>query len=397
MPKDNYDLPIPKFGSNATKFPPNVFGTQTPLDLTDPQYLKNIVSNGNYAKGQEGNATADGLYARSDIENENAKILFINGFLADRIFPRGLFAYSSSAEYYQHSPTFEISTGKIFQSLQDSNIGKPFTDTAWWLDTGQTIQTLYTNITNLQNKTLPTATTTTQGVSFLNKKIELSWASITSLNYSAGVMNFDDETGQALLIASTINFATNGLNGLDTGVLSANSSYYIFAIYNPTTKISGMIASASKTLPTLPSGFTKKEYRGACMTNGSSQIRSGTYLYKKDGTYHFTYDNLTIDAFHQNDSGAFQNYTLTIPILNGLVLIGGQVNSDVQSSYPFILLYQKDRPGNAIVAVRSADSGSSLSQGYIPLVNTNQIAKEWGGVGAWRVWQYTLGWVDYLI
>lgn len=151
MPKDNYDLPIPKFGSNATKFPPNVFGTQTPLDLTDPQYLKNIVSNGNYAKGQEGNATADGLYARSDIENENAKILFINGFLADRIFPRGLFAYSSTAEYYQHSPTFEISTGKIFQSLQDSNIGKPLTDTAWWLDTGQTIQTLYTNITQQAN------------------------------------------------------------------------------------------------------------------------------------------------------------------------------------------------------------------------------------------------------
>jgi hypothetical protein len=56
--------------------------------------------------------------------------------------------------------------------------------------------------------------------------------------------------------SATLNFATTGLNGLDTGSLVANTWYYIWAILNPTTGATGFLASTSSTSPTMPSGFT---------------------------------------------------------------------------------------------------------------------------------------------
>ena len=106
------------------------------------------------------------------------------------------------------------------------------------------------------------------------KPILLSYNSETVVNYSAGGVIFDDYTGSATVTAGTINLATNGLNGFDTGTLPTTGWVYTYAIYNPTTGVSGLLASLSSTTPTLPSGFTKKSrIRNGLIRISSSQIQ----------------------------------------------------------------------------------------------------------------------------
>jgi hypothetical protein len=93
----------------------------------------------------------------------------------------------------------------------------------------------------------------------LPKPIILSYVNTTTLNYTSGTFDADDYSARYSVTAGTINLATNGLNGLDTGSVPADGWFYTYAIYNPTTGASGLIASLSATTPTLPSGFTKKQ------------------------------------------------------------------------------------------------------------------------------------------
>jgi hypothetical protein len=69
----------------------------------------------------------------------------------------------------------------------------------------------------------------------------------------------------------TINLATTGANGLDTGSIAASTFYHVFIIYNGTT-FAGL-ASTSATSPSLPSGYTYSMRIGTMQTDGSSHLR----------------------------------------------------------------------------------------------------------------------------
>ena len=70
----------------------------------------------------------------------------------------------------------------------------------------------------------------------------------------------------------TIDTSTTGALALDTGTLANATGYYIWAIFNPTTATASVLASASESSPTMPSGYTKKRLVGFFRTNGSAQI-----------------------------------------------------------------------------------------------------------------------------
>jgi len=77
--------------------------------------------------------------------------------------------------------------------------------------------------------------------------------------------------------SSTINFATTGAGGLDTGSIAASAGYFGYRIYNPTTATGACIASTSSTANgvTLPSGYTK------CVRLCSNfRTNSSSYLYR---------------------------------------------------------------------------------------------------------------------
>jgi len=119
------------------------------------------------------------------------------------------------------------------------------------------------------------------------------------IDFTTGNFDFDDQSGQATLSAITkqIDAAwAEGTNagGLDTGTVAADTFYYLFAIYNPTTQTSDALFSASKTNPTLPSGYTKKKHIAALYTDGSANIRSGDYTFS-ESNYRFRYSTRILD------------------------------------------------------------------------------------------------------
>lgn len=68
--------------------------------------------------------------------------------------------------------------------------------------------------------------------------------------------------------AGTINMATNGANGLDTGAVAASTWYYTYAI-SKTDGTKAFLASLSATAPTMPAGYSYMAGIGSIYTDPS--------------------------------------------------------------------------------------------------------------------------------
>lgn len=79
-------------------------------------------------------------------------------------------------------------------------------------------------------------------------------------------------TNLRLSSATECNLAVNGVNGLDTGSVAADTWYYIFIIFNPTTNTTNTLASTSRTTPTLPEGYSIFRWIGSIKTYSTAQI-----------------------------------------------------------------------------------------------------------------------------
>lgn len=95
----------------------------------------------------------------------------------------------------------------------------------------------------------------------------------TTITLDSALYCRDDNDDANIVLSSGFNKVTGstfaagtGLGGLDTGTIAANTFYYLFAIYNPTTEASDVLFSLSETSPTLPSGYTKKRLIGGFRT-----------------------------------------------------------------------------------------------------------------------------------
>lgn len=121
----------------------------------------------------------------------------------------------------------------------------------------------------------PSSTQIAQPEGGINHGRKISWASNTTLNVSAASIIMKNAAGQTVKASNpttTINAATNGANGLDTGSLGSSTWYYVWGIYNPATSTYASLLSLSSTAPTLPSGYTYSALLGAALTDGSSHF-----------------------------------------------------------------------------------------------------------------------------
>lgn len=106
--------------------------------------------------------------------------------------------------------------------------------------------------------------------SFSNLKVSSS-GSIAGVAVSADVLVVADSSGIPFVLKSlsfSINSATVGAGGLDSGVLSASTWYSVWVIWNGATA-SGLI-SLSTTSPTMPSGYTHKARIGWIRTDSTA-------------------------------------------------------------------------------------------------------------------------------
>ncbi len=102
----------------------------------------------------------------------------------------------------------------------------------------------------------------------------LLWVSNTTLTVSIGqardITNTNDIVNSAAL---TLNMATNGANGLDTGTIAASTMYYVWIVGDSTDySTTCCLASLSSTAPTLPFAYDMQRRIGAIFSNSSMHI-----------------------------------------------------------------------------------------------------------------------------
>ena len=128
------------------------------------------------------------------------------------------------------------------------------------------------------------ASTTNKGVAFLSNPITIVFNSTTQMDIGAGIVNYDNGSGQLLCQAITKTLQASGSwtagtnqNGLDTGARANSTWYNIFVIVKNSDNTSDILYSLSRTAPTVPSGYTLVAWIGAIRTDGSANINS-SYL-----------------------------------------------------------------------------------------------------------------------
>ena len=157
------------------------------------------------------------------------------------------------------------------------------------------------------------ATTTTQGIVYLNNPVTVSNNATTpntDLDFTAGNFVLSDGSGQAISTAMTKRLQSSGAwtagaggNLLLSGSRAINSTYHVYAIFNPTTlqvdygAILGVAGTAPNPTSVLPSGYTKysKNPIFSLLTDASGNIRTGIAYFRSDGNYHFFYNVPVVD------------------------------------------------------------------------------------------------------
>lgn len=118
--------------------------------------------------------------------------------------------------------------------------------------------------------------TTAGSVPGKTQTVIINGTSDTNITITAAAIALWDGSASfftALGVNVTINAATNGANGLDTGGLGPASWYAIYVIYNPgTNTVAGLLSLNFTTPAALPSGYTMYARVGAIITDGSAHL-----------------------------------------------------------------------------------------------------------------------------
>jgi hypothetical protein len=196
----------------------------------------------------------------------------------------------------------------------------------------------YFDATNLTK-----ATTTNQGVSYLNNPITIANNATTpntDIDFSGGVFNFSDGTGQALATAMTKRLQSSGSwsagaggNLLLSGARANSSTYHLFAMSKADgTTDYGALLGVANTDPNptsvLPSGYTKFNRVGSILTDGSGNIRA---FIQNERLF-----SLTTPLISQNltlSTNTRSAYTLDVPLgIKVLANIYGSVSKNSSGS-----------------------------------------------------------------
>lgn len=104
--------------------------------------------------------------------------------------------------------------------------------------------------------------------------MQLAWGSNTTLTVAAGQIRDNTNAYDIVFSATkTLNAATNGANGLDTGALANSTWYYLFAIADTTQNLDpALLLSTSRTAPYLPGNYDVFVLIGMARTDGSAHF-----------------------------------------------------------------------------------------------------------------------------
>lgn len=173
---------------------------------------------------------------------------------------------------------------------------------------------------------------------------EYATASTLTVRSGLAVM---DETGNAVINVPsniTLNLATSGLNGLDTGTEVANTWYYVWLIRRSSDGAVGALFSTSLTTPILPSGYDQRRRLPLAVRNDAASdiipfwVTEG-WPYRPKIVYNVNIgDRLNIGSNNVLNNGAATTFTtvalntLVPPIARIAILKGDHSYSSTQGS-----------------------------------------------------------------
>ena len=217
---------------------------------------------------------------------------------------------------------------------------------------------------------LTKATSTTQGISYLNNPITIANNATDANNdidFSAGNFAFNDGSKQAVISAMTKRLDaswTAGTNqgGLDTGSKANSTWYYCYAIHNPTSDVSDAIFSANATTPTLPSGYTKKSKAlFAFKTSSGGNILGGTWL--SDRSFYFN-----VNILEEQNGVTTGDFVLAgVPLLPLKAIMRAEVGASAASAYPILSVGISNLC--IIFAAGNPEVGGDFGSGEVPTAN----------------------------
>jgi hypothetical protein len=145
----------------------------------------------------------------------------------------------------------------------------------------------------------------------------------SSNTYDMNIGNFNGQTNSsaAANVATTINCAVNGFNGLDTGTLGVSKVYYIYVISDPVSgNTTGAVASlaAPSVGPLMPFGYSAYRHVGFAVTSSGS-VFLAAYMTGVNSNRNFFYD-APISVGTTATEAAYTAIDLTkfVPLVNNL-------------------------------------------------------------------------------
>lgn len=157
-----------------------------------------------------------------------------------------------------------------------------------------------------------------------------------SVAVSDGSSNFNT----LFTVSVTINSATSGANGIDTGSIANSTWYAVYVIYNPSTLTTAGLISTNFSLPTsLPSGYSQYARVGSVRTDASAHfinfIQKGRWVQYAIGVY----NGATLAVPPLMDQGVKGTYSATSPVAAAISLANfvpttaSRIQLDVTNDY----------------------------------------------------------------
>lgn len=156
---------------------------------------------------------------------------------------------------------------------------------------------------------------------------QLAWVSNTTASVAACSCRDSTDAANITTAAVTLNMATSGLNGLDTGTFAASKTYYVYAIANSLgtnfgDTPAGVIASLSSSGPTLmPVGYDVYRRIGQVFSDASVHLLL-FYQFGNSNIRKYQWDTV-INALTGGASATLVALDLSgsVPVIDGLPVL----------------------------------------------------------------------------
>ncbi|HHH1218063.1 TPA: hypothetical protein ACPZRW_001847 [Yersinia enterocolitica] len=247
---ERYTGNLRAFGSNAQGLERTLFGEETQGDDLTSQVTNSFLRGWGIVGPSE----------NPSMEDFNAAMYTMSQFIAYQ-HQMGIPEWDALQEYY--SGSICVRAGETYSSLVNGNVGSAPPSVKWTpvLTTKNGLENLgLSDVAHLPQLT---------GVVGTSRNAKMSVTSVSATaTFTADELIVQTSIGgrqyKLTSFSKTINLATTGVGGMDTGTVPANGFVALYAIYNPTTQISALLAvnASSVVAPevyggsNMPAGYT---------------------------------------------------------------------------------------------------------------------------------------------